>query len=805
MMTAGIGKTLAGAGAGVVAVVATAVGLSVWQYPTPGAVDLPSSPDPVADIQGALSANAVDGVADPSGPVMPEDVVAPSSDVILQSAIVDPQIPDLASGIEMTLPTANEGDGALDRAVRPEPDPIESLPAKLPDITATVPALPETAAAALPDPLIRRPIGPPVPVAASTVLPGGLGSAAQEDADLVDVSPGALPHPTSFSDDERAVNPDGASLSVEASDSSPSQETDAAPFEDVTPGADVLDVLDPGSARADIVAPDPTTPDPTTPDPTTPDPTTPDKVAADPTAPDTAVADMEPPDIAVADTAVADGVASGPTASARATPDIETADIETADSETADSETADSEAADPETTAIETTAGVAAGAIAPAQSAAPMTLPRIDVARIEPDGRGLIAGTATPGARVEVLVNDSPVTGVDVDGTGAFIAFINLPPSETPRLLSLRATTGAQAAISDETVILGPTLFATPVMPQPSDGADPTVSGAPATAALAVPTGEQTVVPDAVARTDPPRTAAGIGPAIQPTDPGAGVVAHLPSAVSTGTDPQTLTAPVMPASDRVAETAPMIAVAPVDVPSAGPAPPGATDATARTDPSAPLPRVADAAPSLAVPAPAASVQMPVLVADETGVRVLQPVLAPGTSPEVLRTVALDAIAYDAAGDVQLAGRASGGGDVRLYLNNGYLAQVPVADDGTWAADLPGIAPGTYALRVDQIDADGTVTSRIESPFRREERATIAAVLAEETADPAFEVAVRTVQPGNTLWGISQDRYGEGILYVSVFEANRDLIRDPNLIFPGQILRLPDDDPTGTAPGTQAGQ
>ena len=50
----------------------------------------------------------------------------------------------------------------------------------------------------------------------------------------------------------------------------------------------------------------------------------------------------------------------------------------------------------------------------------------------------------------------------------------------------------------------------------------------------------------------------------------------------------------------------------------------------------------------------------------------------------------------------------------------------------------------------------------------------------------------TVQAGNTLWGISRERYGQGILYVQVFEANRDKIRDPDLIYPGQIFNLPDD-------------
>ena len=38
--------------------------------------------------------------------------------------------------------------------------------------------------------------------------------------------------------------------------------------------------------------------------------------------------------------------------------------------------------------------------------------------------------------------------------------------------------------------------------------------------------------------------------------------------------------------------------------------------------------------------------------------------------------------------------------------------------------------------------------------------------------------------------IAKERYGDGILYVEVFDANRDKIRDPDLIYPGQIFVLP---------------
>ena len=82
-------------------------------------------------------------------------------------------------------------------------------------------------------------------------------------------------------------------------------------------------------------------------------------------------------------------------------------------------------------------------------------------------------------------------------------------------------------------------------------------------------------------------------------------------------------------------------------------------------------------------------------------------------------------------------------------------------------------------------------SRVETPFKREEAEDVAAVLAEETNVDGFEVAVKTVQPGGTLWAIAEENLGNDIFYVEVFEANTDLIRDPDLIYPGQIFRIPE--------------
>lgn len=51
--------------------------------------------------------------------------------------------------------------------------------------------------------------------------------------------------------------------------------------------------------------------------------------------------------------------------------------------------------------------------------------------------------------------------------------------------------------------------------------------------------------------------------------------------------------------------------------------------------------------------------------------------------------------------------------------------------------------------------------------------------------------VHTVQPGDTLFAIAQEAYGDGNLFPRIFEANRNQIADPNLIVPGQTLRIPE--------------
>lgn len=197
----------------------------------------------------------------------------------------------------------------------------------------------------------------------------------------------------------------------------------------------------------------------------------------------------------------------------------------------------------------------------------------------------------------------------------------------------------------------------------------------------------------------------------------------------------------------------------------------------------------EAAPEIEV-AEALPTAPAILSVTPEGIEVVQPAVPANTPPEVMSTVALDTITYDPAGEVILGGRAIGAGFVQVYVDNLPVSRLPVDGEGRWRGDLPDVDQGVYTLRIDEIDTDGTVVSRIETPFQREDPADVVQAMADQVDDPNFTIATRTVQPGTTLWAIAEERYGSGILYVNVFEANRDRIRDPNLIYPGQVFTLP---------------
>ncbi|MEM1409235.1 MAG: LysM peptidoglycan-binding domain-containing protein [Pseudomonadota bacterium] len=164
---------------------------------------------------------------------------------------------------------------------------------------------------------------------------------------------------------------------------------------------------------------------------------------------------------------------------------------------------------------------------------------------------------------------------------------------------------------------------------------------------------------------------------------------------------------------------------------------------------------------------------------------------PGGGTEVLQRSApidpslgpltIDTIDYDAEGNVILAGRAEPGSVVQVFADGQPFVETQTDAAGRWS--LTGtLAPGRYMLQIVQLNPEGRPAFAIEVPFEQAAR-----------EDIIFRDGNVIVQPGNNLWVIARRAYGSGFQYTVIYQANQDQIRDPDLIYPGQIFRVPDEE------------
>lgn len=149
-----------------------------------------------------------------------------------------------------------------------------------------------------------------------------------------------------------------------------------------------------------------------------------------------------------------------------------------------------------------------------------------------------------------------------------------------------------------------------------------------------------------------------------------------------------------------------------------------------------------------------------------------------------KNLAVGSIDYDDKGNVALSGKGTPGNEVQVYVDNKPVGSAAVDDKGNWTLQPEKEIPaGTYNLRTDQLDKSGSVISRVEIPFQR--------ASADDVVLARGSLEIRAiVQPGNSLWRIARRMYGDGIQYTMIYQANQSQIKNPDLIFPGQIFKLP---------------
>jgi hypothetical protein len=214
---------------------------------------------------------------------------------------------------------------------------------------------------------------------------------------------------------------------------------------------------------------------------------------------------------------------------------------------------------------------------------------------------------------------------------------------------------------------------------------------------------------------------------------------------------------------------------------------------------------------------------------------------PAGPPSALATdqsvPSFDLARIEVTGDAVIAGRAAPGAIVDLLREGERLDQAIVDGSGQFIMFPSRLPPGSYQLTLSARLPDGMVTSsgqgvtvtvndqgasdraarsraeyvpktasqarplspRLQTAKPQESAAlqpaqTIPASSASDggVSAPAVvpRILTKVVSRGDSLWRISRLTYGDGTRYAIVYRANRDRIRDPNLIHPGQILVLP---------------
>ena len=433
-----------------------------------------------------------------------------------------------------------------------------------------------------------------------------------------------------------------------------------------------------------------------------------------------------------------------------------------------------------ETAAVEEAAEEVLAEVAPAAvPEEPVEAPVLDVVRVEPSGEVLIAGNAAEGDRVGLLYNDQVVAEADVTAGGDFVLMPEdaLPTGEGTLEVVVIDNEGNRAALSEGDQV---------AVVLPEDGSDDGF----------------------------------LVSVLRPGEPVEIIERQAPV--------EEVAAEAEVPEVEVAARAEPATQEPVEQPAA--------------EPEAPeLPEVEVASPA----EPAASVEV-----EEANV------------PESF--VSLDAIELEGQ-SVWIAGAALPDTIIRLYQDNALLGEVAASEQGRYLFEGALFdATGTVTVRADAL-APGTseVVARAEVPFEMPavEAPEVAQVAetpaadtieaadtpAAETADTgapsaeseAVETSEAVIQPessteevaaetasaasaetservsvldtgrviirrGDNLWVLSRRVYGLGIRYTSIYDANIDQIRDPDLIFPGQVFDLPTPrEEWGEVPGLDA--
>ncbi len=181
---------------------------------------------------------------------------------------------------------------------------------------------------------------------------------------------------------------------------------------------------------------------------------------------------------------------------------------------------------------------------------------------------------------------------------------------------------------------------------------------------------------------------------------------------------------------------------------------------------------------------------------------------PAAKPAQDSPIAIEAVEIEGRA-VFVAGKAKGGNRVIVHANDTLLGASLISPEGRFLVQSKQpLSVGDYIIRADLLDNANQVLATARVPFRREAGENISAVASDTDGQAAAaseaigDEAASSAAPlqkvdgsviirrGDNLWTISKRAYGKGTRYTTIYLANRDQIRNPDLIWPGQVFNMP---------------
>jgi nucleoid-associated protein YgaU len=382
----------------------------------------------------------------------------------------------------------------------------------------------------------------------------------------------------------------------------------------------------------------------------------------------------------------------------------------------------------------------------PVPEPSPLPEVSVDTWRVAADGSATIAGVVAPDAMVKVLVDMAEVAETKAASSGEYAALFTLAPNPNPSLMTVKAI---------------------------------------------LPDGQEVALEAAIA----------LGPIVGP-DPAPEVVAEAPTAVLLTDEGAVVVQDPEPAPEVAAASAAPDTPASVIVETIAYTATGAVQLGGKGQPGAFLRIYLDNAPLQEVLVPESGTWLTTLKETPPGVyalRVDQLDDAGGVTGRFetpFKRETLEALAEASSAPAA---------EPTAAAETAVAETTPEAEPVETVAAEPAVEPEVEAATqttqvvetapepapVDETGAEPAVAAVAEPVDEPVVVATVEATATAVVEEPAAPAPVTvTVQPGFTLWGIAKGQMGDGIMYVQVYEANKDKIRNPDLIYPGQIFTIP---------------